>query len=162
MNGDEDDVSIRVAPMFPADIPLVFPLLQLHDPCLTQRVWQRRGMRLAQVGELKKKGVILARYAEWPGPCAAAFYQVEAENTRRKRLLSVEMVTAAMLGTAWPAMRELARASTRIATRFGCEETRLQITTDNPALISRFRTEGFADGVILLHKNLTSPELSKN
>lgn len=148
--------------MFLADVPLVFPLLQLHDPDLSMRAWRRRGARLAQTGEPKKNGVILARYAKWHGPCGAAFYRVGSENARRKRLLSVEVVTVAMLGSVWPVMQALTRASTRIALRMGCDETRFHVGTKDQALISRLCADGFADGVILLHKNLTSPELAKN
>ncbi|GEN63751.1 hypothetical protein [Acetobacter oeni] len=162
MTGEEEPVAVRIAPMLPEDVPLVFPLLQLYDPELTRRAWSRRGMRLARTGFPEKNGVILARYAEWPGPCGAAFYQVKGANMRGKRFLSVEILAAAMPGLEWPVMRALARASVRLGDNFGCDETRCHIATDSPALISRFSEDGFTDSVILLHKNLTSRELAKN
>lgn len=159
---DTETPDMVVVPMTPADVPVLFPLLQLYDRTLTLKGWQRRARRLLKAGQDRKSGVILARYDGSRGPCGAALYRVTGVPGRGRRIFSVEAMPVATLGRTAAVAQVLMEECAHLATRMGCDETRFHIRGTDPETITRLCSGGFVESVILLHKNLTFPELFLN
>lgn len=159
MSDNRGPASVHVGRMSRTDIPLVFPLLRLDDPALTPAVWRRRALRLSDPASADQKGVFLAWYGQSSGPCGAAFYAVAGGKKRR---FSVRLKPVLTLGPVWPVVRAFALTASRTASELGCEETHFGFDGGDPVLIGKLYAEGFADGAVLLHKNLTFSEVAKN